>query len=134
MAKKETKDKEQAKAKVSAEKVKETVEKAKETVGKAKETVEKTTEAASDKIKETAASIKETVSETVANVANKKPVTVKESCFIEFSGKQISVSEITAKAKKMFNGEIKTISVYVKPEDSKVYYVINDIEHGDFDI
>ncbi len=127
MAKKEIKEKDQTKAKASAEKVKETVE-------KAKETVEKTTEAASDKLKETAASIKETVSETVAHVAAKKPVTVKECCFVEFSGKQVSISDITAKAKKMYNGEIKTLSVYVKPEDSKVYYVINDIEHGDFDI
>ncbi len=123
MAKKEVKEKEQTKVKASAEKVKDTVE-------KAKETVEKTTEAASDKIKETAATIKETVS----HVAAKKTAAVKENCFIEFNGKQVSVSDITAKAKKMYNGEIKTLSVYVKPEDSKVYYVINDIEHGDFDI
>jgi len=100
-------------------------------VEKITEAAEKVTEAAETAVKKTTAKAK-----TAAAKIPKAPKAtgVKESCFIEFDGKQIAVNDIMAKAKELYNGEIKTLSVYVKPEDSKVYYVINDVEHSDFDI
>ena len=110
-------------------------------VSKAKEikdtAVEKITEAA-EKVTETAkaagTAVKKTAAKAKTAAKTTKAAGVKESCFIEFDGKQIAVNDIMAKAKELYNGEIKTLSVYIKPEDSKVYYVINDVEHSDFDI
>ena len=31
-------------------------------------------------------------------------------------------------------GDITSVSVYVKPEESKAYYVVNDTDNGEFDI
>lgn len=53
--------------------------------------------------------------------------------FIQYQGIQVSYAELVEKA-KAFAGvaEPKSVSIYVKPEDYKVYYVIDEDNIGDF--
>ncbi len=56
--------------------------------------------------------------------------------FVEYQGKQVEDKTILAAVKKAWTeaghkiGEIKTLEVYIKPEEASVYYVINDTETG----
>ncbi len=56
----------------------------------------------------------------------------KETVKIQFGGDEYDFAEIRkaveADYKSKFNGKVKTIEFYIKPEDKAVYYVIN----GDF--
>ncbi len=81
---------------------------------------------------------KATATKEKATTAKKSTSKVKEACFVEFNDKQIAVSDLMETAKKMWKesntGTINSVSVYVKPEESKAYYVVNDTDNGDFDI
>ena len=116
----------------------------------AEETAEKVT--AVEKVAEKAAEVKEAVKEKVAEVKEttkaakaakaetaepkKTPgrkAAVKEEFVLEFAGKQITQEEIKKKVKE--NGtkvqknkikDIKTIKVFLQPENSCAYYTIND--------
>lgn len=116
------------------EAAKEVTAKAKEVTAKAKEPVAKAKEVAKEvttKAKETTAKAKDAVAKTTKKAAE-------ECCFIEFAGKQISVADITENAKKHWQasnkGVITDIKVYVNTKESKAYYVVNNEDHGDFDI
>ena len=60
----------------------------------------------------------------------------KKTLFIQYNGKQVEEKDIVASVKKAWTdagnkvGEIKTMEVYVKPEEDAVYYVINETESG----
>ena len=60
----------------------------------------------------------------------------KKSLFVQYNGKQVEEKEIVASVKKAWTdagnkvGDIKTMEVYVKPEEDAVYYVINGTESG----
>lgn len=64
---------------------------------------------------------------------------VKTSLFVEYFGKQVSEKEMVASVKKAWTksghkiGEIKSMELYVKPEESAIYYVINKTETGKAD-
>ncbi len=71
--------------------------------------------------------------------AAKKPATAKEikvNTIIQYYGNQITEKEIVNSVKKAWRsagnkvGDIKTMDIYVKPEDYSVYYVINGTETG----
>lgn len=55
---------------------------------------------------------------------------------IQYLGSEISDKEVIAKVKELWVNEgnkikdIKTLNLYVKPEDMAVYYVINDTVSG----
>lgn len=57
---------------------------------------------------------------------------MKANIFVEYAGKQMDTQEIIKLAKASWVseghkiGEIKTMNLYVKPEDSASYVVIND--------
>ena len=55
---------------------------------------------------------------------------VKETVSLQYMGKDIHVEEITAKVEK----EMKSISIYLKPEENKAYYVINEDVTGSIDL
>ena len=89
---------------------------------KAAKVREKAKEAAATKAKETAKAAEasktvETTSSTPAKTT-RKTAAPKENCFIEYSGKQISVADITENAKKLWKSEnsdaISQINVYIK--------------------
>ncbi len=119
----------------------------------AKEVV-KESEAKKPAVKETAAKetvVKETVAETLAAKAAvvkeavekkqgaKKQTAKKEikvKAFVEYYGKQVEEKDMIANVKKAWTksgkkvGDIKTMELYIKPEEAAVYYVINGTETG----
>lgn len=60
----------------------------------------------------------------------------KTSMFVEYHGKQVEDKAIVATVKKAWTeaghkvGDMKTMDLYIKPEESSVYYVINGTETG----
>ena len=51
--------------------------------------------------------------------------------FVEYGGKQVSQEEMTSAVLAGWTGEaVKTMELYVKPEDGAVYYVINGVHSG----
>lgn len=60
--------------------------------------------------------------EAAKNVAGEKEVT-NVNFFVEFAGKQVSVEEVINNIKNICNKDVKEISVYLKPEESKAYFV-----------
>ena len=60
----------------------------------------------------------------------------KTSLFVEYNGNKVEDKAIVAAVKKEWTeaghkvGEIKTMELYVKPEEAAVYYVINETETG----
>ena len=65
---------------------------------------------------------------------------VKPEVYIQFQGQEAVVEEVIEKAKKQFVEEghrmstIKTIQVYLKPEEYAAYYVINQKHAGRVDL
>ena len=116
----------------------------------AEETAEKVT--AVEKVAEKAAEVKEAVKEKVAEVkettkaakaakaetaepkkTSGRKAAVKEEFVLEFAGKQITQEEIKKKVKENWTKvqknkikDIKTIKVFLQPENSCAYYTIND--------
>ena len=73
-------------------------------------------------------------------VEKEDPSTEKASIVLQFAGKDYSYDELVQNAKNKFQydmgGDVeamKEISLYVKPEDNKVYFVIDGTE-GDYDL
>lgn len=93
--------------------------------------------------KPAAAEKKATVKKTAAKKATaktpgRKPA-VKATVEIQFAGNMRTTEELVKSAKDIWEydlhrdpADIKTVELYVKPEENKVYYVINDEERGDF--
>jgi hypothetical protein len=76
------------------------------------------------------------VSEKVKEDMNK----MKTNVYVEFYGEQVSKDELVKEAEKIWvesgkkAADIKKIDLYVKPEEDKAYYVINDEMEGSFHI
>lgn len=73
--------------------------------------------------------------------AAEKKTAVKETVQIEFAGKAYTTEDLMRIAKDVWKydlnqkeADFKKAELYVKPEESKVYYVINDTVTGDFAI
>ena len=60
----------------------------------------------------------------------------KTSMFVEYKGKQVEDKAILAAVKKAWTeagnkvGDMKTVELYINPEETAVYYVINGTETG----
>lgn len=105
-----------------------------------------------EKVVEKAAEVKETVKATVKSAAKKtaqkkttrKTTTKKEASstevFVEFYGQQSSVESVEERVKAAFvaeghkAGTIKSLKIYLKPEEQAAYYVINDKFAGRVDL
>ena len=105
-----------------------------------KDTVKKTPAAKKSPAKKAPAAKKETVKkETVKKApAAKKPV-VKEEVNFQFSGKSYTSEDLIRITKDVWkydlNGkeeDVKSIELYVKPEENTAYYVINGDVTGSF--
>ena len=113
---------------------------AKETVKKAAPKAAAKTTEKKPAVKKEAAPKKETVKK--APAAKKAPVKKAEpaaAVVIEYAGKQIAAREVLAAATKAFQAankgvEIKTIEIYVKPEENVAYYVVNGEGSDDYKI
>ena len=87
-------------------------------------------------VKKTAAK-KETAKKTTAKktVKAEKPA-VTQNIYVQFAGKEIPTADLVAKATEEWvalghrASSIKSLDLYVKPEDMAAYYVINGKESG----
>ena len=86
--------------------------------------------------KEGAESVKKTP---VTKAAPAKALVVEE-VYVQFGGEEWKVADLSERAKAAYLAQghrasgIKKLSVYVKPEEGKAYYVINDKESGSIDL
>ena len=125
----------------AAEKTEEVVKSEEKKVAEAVETVKEATET----VKEAAKKVTEkagTAAKTVAKKATAEKKTaakkeeVKPEVFVQFQGQEAVIEEVVEKAKKQFVEEghrassIKSIQVYLKPEEFEAYYVINQKHAG----
>lgn len=100
-----------------------------------KETVEKVEE-----VKKEAPAKKAPAKKAPAKKAATKKAEVKTAMQIQFSGKSYTQDDLMKIAKDVWKYDLKqkaadlaNVELYVKPEENKVYYVMNDIA-GSFDI
>ncbi len=75
---------------------------------------------------------------TVSRVA-KKPV--KETFYLQYGGREVSQEDLMRRVKEIWRkqlkrkvGEMATVTLYLKPEENRAYYVINGEESGYLDI
>lgn len=73
--------------------------------------------------------------------ATTRKAAVKETVHVQFSGKTYTTEDLVRIAKDVWKydlkkkvGDFKAVELYVKPEESVVYYVINGEEKGQFNI
>ena len=111
---------------VKAEVVAEAV---KETVAEAPAAAKKSTKKPAAKAKK-AAPVKETApTKTAAKKAPAKKADPKIKVKVQFGDAEYDIDEITKKVakacKKSVKGNVKTVEIYVKPEDGAAYFVVN---------
>lgn len=65
---------------------------------------------------------------------------VSQNVYIQFAGKEVKTRDLVEQVKALWTAEghrassIKSLEVYVKPEDAAAYYVINGKENGKIDL
>ena len=118
-----------ATAKATASQATETVAK---TVEKAVKAAEKTTKAVAEKAEEVKEAVKETAKAPAKRTTTRKTA-VKETVYLQYLGKEINkddlvkqVKDIWTKELKKKAGDLKSVTLYLKPEENMAYYVIND--------
>lgn len=117
----------ETKAVVKAEEVK---AEAKEVVAKKAETIVKKAEETVKKAEETA---KKAAAKKTAKAEKKELV---PEVFVQFDGNEDVVANVIERAKEAFTADghrassIKSLKVYLKPEEYAAYYVINDTYAG----
>lgn len=102
---------------------------------------------ATDKVAEKKTTKKATTTKKAAakKTAGKKTTTKKvpKAVFVEYCGAQtkIDVESYEEKVKEIWLNDwkrlardLKQIDIYIKPEDGKVYFVVNGTEHGAIDL
>lgn len=104
-----------------------------EAAGKAAKAAKKTVETAGEKVKGAARKTEELKSEAktaISRAAARKPL--KETVYLQYAGKEIDkdiilkrVKEVWTKEMKRKVGEMHTLTLYLKPEENKAYFVVN---------
>ena len=112
---------------------KKAVAEVKEAVVEAKKTVAKSAPA-----KKAAAEVKEVVAEVKKAAPKKAPakkVEPKVHFVLQYAGKEVSCKDMMDAAKAAWTGAaMKDVTFYVKPEENRVYFVVNGEEAGSFEI
>ena len=118
-----------ATAKATASQATETVAK---TVEKAVKAAEKTTKAVAEKAEEVKEAVKETAKAPAKRTTNRKTA-VKETVYLQYLGKEINKDDLVKQVKDIWTkelknkaGDLKSVTLYLKPEENMAYYVIND--------
>lgn len=115
------------------ETVKKTTTKAAAKTSTAKTAAAKTEEALAKKAPAKKAPAKKAAPKKVAPKKPEAKAETKVDFFIEFGGVQVSVDEVIKNVKLTLGKDAKEISVYLKPEESKAYFVA-DGEEKDMDV
>lgn len=110
----------------------------------AKKATNKTTEEAKE-VKMTA--VEETNAAKTVKATEKKPVKKetktaekKDEVYVQFAGEEFAVQDAMEKAKAAYVAEghractIKSVRLYIKPEERKAYYVINEKSAGSIEL
>ena len=92
--------------------------------------------------KETAKKAEEPKKETAKKAPARRTTAkdIKTSVVVQFAGKEVTEKDLIAAVKKAYTkkgnkaGDIKTIEIYVKPEESAAYYVVNGVGADDYKI
>lgn len=106
---------------------------AKKSAEKAVKEVKKATDKAEKEVKDAAKAVKKTAKKTAQKLVTKE-------VYFEFAGKQIASSAVTEAVEKAYveagnkASSIKSIKLYIKAEDSAVYYVINESVTGKIEL
>ena len=106
-------------------------------VTETKKTTAEAKKAPAKKAEETKATAK-TTKKTTARKAAKKPVEKITEVYFEYNGEQILSEELVGRIQEAYKNEghrissIKTLRVYINPDERKAYYVINDKAEGKF--
>ena len=118
-----------ATAKATASQATETVAK---TVEKAVKAAEKTTKAVAEKAEEVKEAVKETAKAQAKRTTTRKTA-VKETVYLQYLGKEINKDDLVKQVKDIWTkelknkaGDLKSVTLYLKPEENMAYYVIND--------
>ena len=118
-----------ATAKATASQATETVAK---TVEKAVKAAEKTTKAVAEKAEEVKEAVKETAKAPTKRTTTRKTA-VKETVYLQYLGKEINKDDLVKQVKDIWTkelknkaGDLKSVTLYLKPEENMAYYVIND--------
>lgn len=91
---------------------------------------------ADDKVTEKKAPAKKAAGKKTAAKKTTAKKEIKVKTVVEYYGKQVDEKDIIADVKKAWTkagnkvGDIKTMELYIKPEEAAVYYVINTTETG----
>ena len=104
---------------------------------KAAPVVEKVVEKTAPAVEKAAEKVVEETKEAAKKVRKAAPKKeMKTTLIVEHQGKQVEDIDMIAAVKKAWTksgrkiGDIKTMTLYVKPEEAAVYYVINTTETG----
>ena len=117
----------------------ETAKAAAEKTEAVKEVVAEKTEAVKEVVAEKTDAVKDAVKEATEKTTAKKPAKkeIKVRTFVQYYGKEVEEKEMIAAVKKDWTkvngkkvGDIKDITLYVKPEEAAVYYVVNGTDSG----
>ena len=75
------------------------------------------------------------------NIINTPPVKAepKEEIVLQFGDQEVSMSAVSEKVRKSYaqsgsQEELREVTIYVKPEDRKAYYVINGETEGSVEL
>lgn len=81
------------------------------------------------------------VKTTAAKKAPAKKAALKETVVLQYAGKEIEYTDVMKKVKEYWTkklknkvGDMKSVTVYLKPEEDKAYFVINDDETGSVEL
>ncbi|MCD8398203.1 MAG: DUF6465 family protein [Lachnospiraceae bacterium] len=127
--------------KSSEEIVEEVLETAKKASATAKKATKKATEDAVVAVKEATKKADTMTTEAKKAVAKATKKPLKEEVYLQYAGKEINKDEVVKQVKEIWTkemknkiGDIATITLYLKPEENKAYYVINGEVSGSVDL
>ena len=118
-------------------------EKIEETVAEAKKEIEKKApvKKAAAKPAEKPAEKKTAIKKPVLKKTAAKKAAVKETVYLQYLGKEINKDDIVKQVKEVWTkqlknkvGDLKSVDLYLKPEENAVYYVINGDVTGSLNI
>ena len=96
-------------------------------------TAAKATTKAAEAAEEVTKKVEKTVKEKVAEV---KAAAADPEVYVQYQGNESNLAVITERIKKQYveeghkESDIKSLKIYLKPEDASAYYVINDNNSG----
>lgn len=95
---------------------------------------------APEKVQEPKKEVKVETKKTAVKKTPAKKEPVKADVFVQFGGNEVLVSDVEKKVTDMYVAEghrassIKSIKIYIKPEEAAAYYVINEKITGKTDL